>query len=123
DLLVAYNVFLGPAVNLAVAREVARAVRESSGGLPGVKALALEVDGQAQLSMNLVDLTRTSVHVAYERVRAEAAARGVEVTSSEVVGLMPEGQLWQAGAEHLRLRDAGAGKLLEARLRESLATA
>lgn len=123
DLLVAYNVFLGPATNMEVARAVARAVRESSGGLPAVKALALEVDGQAQLSMNLVDITRTPVHVAFERVRTEAAARGVEVTSSEVVGLMPESQIWLAGAEQLRLRDAGPGKLLEARLRERVGTA
>ncbi len=118
DLLVAYNVFLGPAANLPVAREIARAVRESSGGLPAVKALALEVDGQAQLSMNLVDISRTPVHVAYERVREEAAARGVEVTWSEVVGLMPESAIWLAGASQLRLRQPVAAKLLEPRMRQ-----
>ncbi len=118
DLLVAYNVFLGPATNLAAAREIARAVRESSGGLPAVKALALEVNGQAQLSMNLVDISRTPVHVAYERVRDEAAARGVEVTRSEVVGLMPESAVWLAGAEQLKLQQVVSGRLLEARMRQ-----
>src|SRR5581483_7788746 len=53
--LVAYNVYLGPASNLQVAKTVAKAVRGSSGGLRYVKGLGLEVDGQAQVSMNLVD--------------------------------------------------------------------
>ena len=47
--LVAYNVYLGPAYNLPVAKEVAKAVRGSSGGLRYVKAMGFEVDGQAQL--------------------------------------------------------------------------
>ena len=122
-LLVAFNVHLGPAANLPVAREVARAVRESSGGLPAVKALALEADGQAQVSMNLVDVDRTPVHVAFERVRDEAAARGVAVTWSELVGLMPERALQRAGAEALRLRDFHPGMVLETRLRETAASA
>ena len=118
DLLVAYNVHLGPAANLAVAREVARAVRASSGGLPGVKALALEVDGQAQVSMNLVDLGATPLHVAHEAVEREAAARGVAVTWSEVVGLVPEQALLLAGARHLHLAGFSPAMVLDARVRE-----
>ena len=72
--LVAYNVYLGPCDNLPVAKDVAKAVRGSSGGLRYVKALALEVDGQAQVSMNLVDIDRTPLYRAYEAVRSEAAA-------------------------------------------------
>src|SRR4029079_17100823 len=75
--LVAYNVYLGPASNVPVAKEVAKAVRGSSGGLRYGKALGLEVDGQAQVSMNLVDTERTPLHRAYELVRQEAAAHGV----------------------------------------------
>lgn len=118
DLLVAYNVYLGPAANLSVAREVARAVRGSSGGLPGVKALALEVDGQAQVSMNLVDLGLTAMHEAHDAVEREAAARGVAVTSSEVVGLVPEQALLLAGARHLRLARYSPAMVLDARVRE-----
>src|SRR6185437_13856563 len=70
--LVAYNVYLGAASNLAVAKDVAKAVRGSSGGLRYVKALGLEVDGQAQVSMNLVDTDRTPLYRAYEAVRTEA---------------------------------------------------
>src|SRR5207237_7088821 len=52
--LVAYNVYLGPAANVPVAKEVAKAVRGSSGGLRYVKAIGLEVEGEAQVSMYLV---------------------------------------------------------------------
>jgi formiminotetrahydrofolate cyclodeaminase len=120
DILVAFNVHLGPAANLAVAREVAHAVRASSGGLPGVKALALEVDGQAQVSMNLVDLDATTMHDAFERVRVEAEARGVGVTWSEIVGLAPERALQGAAAHALRLDRFGPALVLEQRLREEL---
>jgi glutamate formiminotransferase/formiminotetrahydrofolate cyclodeaminase len=119
--LVAFNVYLGPAANLPVAREVAKAVRHSSGGLRYVKALALEVDGQAQVSMNLVDLEGTPLHRAFEVVRNEAAAYGVTPTWSEIVGLVPESALLQAGARHVQLRDLTPDALLERRVREAVA--
>ena len=118
--LVAYNVYLGPAANLGIAKEVAKAVRASSGGLPGIKALGLEVDGQAQVSMNLVDLEKTSLHEAFDAVRAAAAERGVAVTWSEIVGLVPERALLEAGARHVLLRGDPAGLVLERRVRDAL---
>ena len=119
--LVAFNVYLGPASNLPVALEVAKAVRHSSGGLRYVKALGLEVDGQAQVSMNLVDLDGTPLHLAYEMVRLEASARGVLPTWSEVVGLVPERALFDAGARHVQLRDFKSSLILERRVREAIA--
>lgn len=119
--LVAYNVYLGPAANLPVAREIARAVRASSGGLPYVKALALVVDGQAQLSMNLTDVDRTPLLAVYARVEAEARSRGVEPTWSELVGLLPERALDAAGAARVHLRDFGPHRLLERRIADALA--
>jgi len=86
--LVAYNVYLGDAANVPVAKEVAKAVRGSSGGLRYVKGLGLEVDGQAQVSMNLVDIDRTPLHRAFDTVKLEAEARGVTPTWSEIVGLV-----------------------------------
>lgn len=118
--LVAYNVYLGPASNVGVAKDVAKTVRASSGGLPGIKALGLEVDGQAQVSMNLVDLERTSLHEAFEAVQAAAAQRGVAVTWSEIVGLVPERALLEAGARHVLLRGDAAGLVLEQRVRDAL---
>jgi glutamate formiminotransferase/formiminotetrahydrofolate cyclodeaminase len=116
--LVAFNVYLGDASRLAIAKAVAKAVRESSGGLPAVKALGLEVDGQAQVSMNLVDLERTSLAAAYDAVVQEAAARGVSVTWSEIIGLVPDDALLGAAAAYLRLRDSASDHLLERRLLE-----
>lgn len=114
--LVAFNVYLGGAEHLAAARAVARAVRESSGGLPAVKAIGLLVDGQAQVSMNLVDLDRTPLAAAFARVEAEARARGAEVTWSELVGLLPARALDGTTPERLRLRDFSPDRVLEARL-------
>ncbi|HXQ85899.1 MAG TPA: hypothetical protein VN746_04435 [Gaiella sp.] len=75
---------------LDVARDVAAAVRESSGGLPGVQALGLRLGaGRIQVSTNVVDLDATPPHVMVERIVAEAAARGAEVGRGELVGLLP----------------------------------
>jgi glutamate formiminotransferase / formiminotetrahydrofolate cyclodeaminase len=116
--LVAYNVYLGPASNLPAAKEVAKAVRFSSGGLRAVKGLGLEVDGQAQVSMNLVDLERTPLHRAYDMVKMEAAAHGVSTTWSEIVGLVPERALFDAAARHLQLRGFSPDAVLERRVRD-----
>lgn len=118
--LVAYNVYLGPASNLPVAKEVAKAVRGSSGGLRYVKGLGLEVDGQAQVSMNLVDTERTPLHRAFDVVKLEAEARGVSPTWSEVVGLVPERALFDAAARHVQLRNFTPAMVLERRVREAV---
>jgi glutamate formiminotransferase len=88
--LVAYNVVL-VTDDVEVAREIARAVRGSSGGMPGVQAIGLLLPEAArvQVSMNVVDLERAPLHEVVERVRAEADARGVEVATGELVGLAP----------------------------------
>lgn len=117
-VLVAFNVFIGDATALPIARQVARAVRESSGGLPGVRALGLEVDGQAQVSMNLVDLARTPLRTAFQAVRHEAEARGASVSWSELIGLVPEHEMDAAAAESLMLRDFHGGRVLDRRVRE-----
>ena len=116
--LVAYNVYLGPASNLGVAKEVAKAVRGSSGGLRYVKGLGLEVDGQAQVSMNLVDIEKTPLYRAYDTVKLEAAAHGVATTWSEIVGLVPERALFETAARHIQLRDFTPDLILERKVRE-----
>ncbi len=116
--LVAYNVYLGDRAHMPVAREVAATVRASNGGVEGVKALALEVDGQAQVSMNLVAIDRTSVVHAFNAVRAASIARGVEPAWSEIVGLVPTRCLTAEIAEHVKLRvNDWQSLLLEPRVR------
>jgi glutamate formiminotransferase/formiminotetrahydrofolate cyclodeaminase len=119
--LVAYNIYLGPASNLPVAREVAKAIRGSSGGLRCVKALGMEVDGQAQVSMNLVDTEKTPLHRVFDFVKTEAAAYGVSPTWSEIVGLVPERVMLEAGARHIQLRGFSRHTLLETKVREAVA--
>src|SRR6478752_2929774 len=114
--LVAYNVYLGPASNL----NVAKAVRGSSGGLRYVKGLGLEVDGQAQVSMNLVDIEKTPLYRAFDVVKMEAEAHGVSPTWSEIVGLVPERALFETAARHIRLRDFSPDLVLERKVRSAV---
>ncbi len=118
--LVAYNVYLGPASNMPVAKEVAKSVRGSVGGLRYVKGLGFEVDGQAQVSMNLVDTEKTPLHQAYDMVRMEAEARGVTPTWSEIVGLVPERVLFDAAARHVRLGNFSTDMVLERKVRAAI---
>jgi glutamate formiminotransferase len=89
--LIAMNAVLATG-EVAIARAIARRVRESSGGLPALRAIGvlLPSRGRAQVSMNLVDYRRTSMWTALDAVRREAAALGTEVVEAELIGLVPE---------------------------------
>ena len=76
---------------------------------------------QAQVSMNLVDTEKTPLHRVFEIVKAEAAAHGVSPTWSEIVGLVPERVLLEAGARHVQLRGFSKAMLLETKVREVIA--
>jgi glutamate formiminotransferase len=88
--LVAYNVDLD-GDDLADAVAIARAVRESSGGLPGVQAIGLRLPraGRIQVSMNIIDLASAPLHEVVARVAREAQARGVSISGGELVGMIP----------------------------------
>jgi glutamate formiminotransferase/formiminotetrahydrofolate cyclodeaminase len=116
--LVAYNVYVGPASNLQIAKNIAKAVRGSSGGFRYVKGLGLEVDGQAQVSMNLVDTEKTPLHVAFDFVKLRAEAEGAQVTWSEIVGLVPEKVLFDTAASHLQLKQFTPAQVLEKNVRD-----
>ncbi|HZI22995.1 MAG TPA: glutamate formimidoyltransferase [Gemmatimonadales bacterium] len=113
--LVAFNIYLDTR-EVAIAKQIAKQIRTSSGGLPAVQASGFEVGGQAQVSMNLLDIDRTSPVTVYSAVEAAARTHGVGIVKSEVVGLVPERALLGAGAAALRLPDA-ADHLLEAKIR------
>lgn len=118
--LVAYNVYLGPKENVQVAKDVARAVRGSSGGLRYVKGLGLEVDGQAQVSMNLVDTEKTPLYRAFDMVKLESEARGVSPTWSEIVGVVPEKALFETAARYVQLKNFSMDMVLEHRVRAAV---
>lgn len=113
--LIAYNVYL-TTDDVKVAKKIAGAIRGSSGGLRGVKALGLFVKGRAQVSMNLTDYQATPIYRVMELIRLEAAKLGTQVYESELVGLIPEDALIQTAAWYLQLPDLKAEDLLENRL-------
>ncbi len=117
----AFNVFVGHAAHLPHAKAIATELRAANGGLPGLKALGLVVDGQAQVSMNVTDLDAVALHEAFDAVAAAATARGIDVTHSEIIGLVPQHTIEQAFASRIRLRDARETVSLEHRIAESRA--
>ena len=133
--LIAYNINLAsPDKDLAV--RIARRVRESGGGLPKVQANGFFIDelGLAQVSMNVLDFRTTPLWLVWETVRGEAAADGIELQESELIGLAPvaafldvashAGAATDASVEHqlaaaaayLKLRDFSPLQALELRL-------
>jgi glutamate formiminotransferase/formiminotetrahydrofolate cyclodeaminase len=112
--LVAFNVYLDTQ-EIAVAKDIAKEIRTSSGGLPGVQASGFIVDGLAQVSMNLLDIDITSPAVVFNAIKARAEKRGVGVQYSEIVGLVPERALIGAAESLLRLSNAG-DHVLEAKI-------
>ncbi len=92
--LIAFNVNLR-SKEIAIARSIARGVRERDGGLPCVKALGFELQtrGLVQVSMNLTDYEQTSIARAFAAVRDAAARLSVEVAGAEIVGLLPRAAL------------------------------
>ncbi len=90
DILVAFNIWLD-GDDVAAAQAIARAVRESGGGLPAVQALGMRLASRevAQVSMNLLDYRITSIPAAFDRVVAEAARRSIAVLRAELVGVAP----------------------------------
>ena len=88
--LIAYNVNL-KTTDVRVAKDIAKAIRASSGGMPNVKALGFELAdrGLVQVSMNLTDYRVTNIWKVFMVIRDEAQRRGVEVEASEIVGTIP----------------------------------
>ncbi len=111
--LIAFNVNLSTS-DLSVAKDIARAVRGSSGGFQHCKAMGvlLQERGIAQVSMNMTDYERTPLFLVYDAIAALAAQRGVSVLGSEIVGLAPAGAFVGCAAHYLRLECADPGGLV-----------
>ena len=115
--LIAFNINLLTR-DLLLAQQIARAVRARHGGLPFVKALGFELEtrGLVQVSMNLVNHEVTGIETAYAAVKTEATKLGVEIASTEIVGLVPEKALNKDAEYFLKLENFGAEKILERRI-------
>jgi glutamate formiminotransferase / 5-formyltetrahydrofolate cyclo-ligase len=117
DVLVAYNVWLHSA-DLEAARAIARAIRESAGGLPRVQAMGVPLahQGRVQVSMNLLDHRVTSLARAFDAVRAEADTRGITIERGELVGLAPRAAFEGRAPEGVGIRDMRPEQYLETHL-------
>ncbi|MCY3966414.1 MAG: glutamate formimidoyltransferase [Acidobacteria bacterium] len=115
--LVAFNLLLDTD-ELAAAKRIAASLRESGGGPPGVRALGLYLESraQAQVSVNLTDCDRTSLLDVVRRADELAAAAGVRVVETELVGLAPRRVLAAGGAAALRLPGSLDRQILESHL-------
>jgi glutamate formiminotransferase len=116
-ILIAYNIYLNTS-DASVAREIARAIRSSSGGLPNVKAMGVEMKtrGLAQVSINLTDFEVTPLHCVFEMVKLEAERRGCAVTASEIIGLVPRKAMELSAEYDLQLENFSPARVLENRL-------
>jgi glutamate formiminotransferase len=132
--LIAYNIFLASPrhemqpglplaaqAEIAAARAIARAIRASAGGLHGVKAIGLSVDGRAQVSMNITDFRVTPMRQIHTAVRELARNHGVVTVEGEIIGLIPR-EAYEAEADWVREIPGfdPEAKVLERRLEQPL---
>ncbi|MFH1686064.1 MAG: glutamate formimidoyltransferase [bacterium] len=118
--LVAYNVYLGTNKKW-IADRIADAVRSLKGGYRYCKALGFEIKerDQVQISMNLVDYPKTPIFRVFETIKSEAARYGVNVTSSEIIGLVPMEAMLDVTDFYLRLENFSKAQVLEHKLQEA----
>ena len=113
--LIAYNIYSGVGeggcwrascrrrhkADIAAARAIARAIRASAGGMHGVKAIGVSVDGRAQVSMNITDFRATPMRQIHAAVRELASTHGAVATQGEIIGLIPQ-EAYEPEAEWVR---------------------
>jgi glutamate formiminotransferase len=116
-VLIAYNINL-QTTNLDLAKSIAKQIRASSGGFPAVKALGLPLEsrGLVQVSTNLTDFEKTPPHAVYLEVSRLAAAHGVQIAESELIGLMPRRAIEMAAANSLKLSNFDSDCVIENRV-------
>jgi glutamate formiminotransferase len=105
QFLIAFNINLA-SEDVALAKSIAKAIRERDGGLKGIKAMGFAIDAPkcAQVSMNVCDFRSTGLERVYAEVEKLARAAGVEILESELVGLAPRAALPAGAADRIRLR-------------------
>jgi glutamate formiminotransferase/formiminotetrahydrofolate cyclodeaminase len=117
--LIAFNVYLTTS-DVSIAQKIARALRNSSGGLHYVKAMGVLVDGRAQVSMNLTHYRQTPIGRVVEMVRREAERYGAAIHHSELVGLVPQEALIDAAVWYTQMDQFEPTQILESRLYDVL---
>jgi glutamate formiminotransferase len=116
-VLIAFNINLRT-TDLEIAQTIARRIRASSGGLSGVKALGLPLVSRnlVQVSMNITDFHLAPLPLVYMEVARLAAAHGIEIAESELIGLIPREALEAAAAGFLKLSAFDSQRVIENRI-------
>lgn len=117
--LIAFNVELDtPDVGLA--KRIAKEIRESSGGLPAIQALGFELTDppRAQVSMNILDPSATSLATVWAEVERRATDAGVRILRGELIGLLPLDAALQVTADALKLEGFTRDRVIEAHFLE-----
>jgi glutamate formiminotransferase len=122
--LIAYNINLNTP-DLEIARRIAKAIRFSSGGLPCVKAMGVDLKSRhlAQVSINLADFEQTPLHRVFEMVKSEAQRCGVTIAGSQIVGLVPKRAIEWTAEHYLQLENFSPAQVLENRMEAVLRAA
>lgn len=117
--LIAYNINLATS-DVKVAKNIANVIRSVKGGFTYCKAMGLLIEetGKAQVSMNLVNPDFTTIFRVFDMVEREANRYGVNVTDSEIVGLVPMKALIDTAIYHLKLDNFSQDQILETRIWE-----
>jgi glutamate formiminotransferase len=115
--LIAYNINLNTP-DVAIAKRIAKRIRASNGGLPFVKAIGVDLRsrGLAQVSLNLTDFEQTPIHAVFGAVKKEAAAEGVTIAHSELIGLIPRAALEAASGHDLLFENFSDTQVFENRV-------
>lgn len=119
--LIAYNVDLVGS-DAAVAKAIARRVRESSGGFRYVKAMGLYLESRrcAQVSMNLTNFAETPLDEVYETIRAAAEELGSRVVDCELIGFVPRRAYGASPRFFERAANFSAARIIEDRIAQLL---
>ena len=117
--LVAFNVNLDTD-DLTIANDIAKKVRQISGGLRYCKGIGVELKerGIVQVSMNMTDYTKTALYRSFELIKMEAKRYGVNVVGSEIIGLVPMEALMDTAVYYLGIENFSMEQVLEARIME-----
>ena len=104
--LVAFNINLSTS-DIEIANKIAKTIRESSGGMKWIKAIGVMLEDRniAQVSINMINYTKTPMYRVFENVRFEAERYGVQIVGSEVIGVVPMDAMIDAAEYYLKVEN------------------
>ena len=119
--LIAFNAYLGTN-DLKVAQRIAKSIRANTGGFTNCRAMGFEIKDRncVQVSMNLVNYLQTPIYRVLETIKSEAARWGTFVTSTEIVGLVPNEAIANSARWYLMLENFSKEQILEVKLQQAL---